>query len=633
MITRYDILRGSSSLRHGLCFFGLLALANNTVAQASQPQLEETTIIASRVEMPLRQIGASVSVLTADELETLSFPVLADALRTLPSVSVTQSGGLGKSTSVRIRGEEAYRTLLLIDGMNVSDVSAVQAMPHFGHVLNSPYGRVEVLRGPQGMMYGADAGGVVSISSKRSEQPFEADVGVEAGRYETRRLNSNLRGTLDSVSYSLTGSRLTSDGFNAQVSDPSGDDDGYDNTTLHGAVDVALSDTMGVGVVLRSVAGDNQYDGWDTADYREEYEQRGGRVDWHYNAEDQSHELAYSQSSTERKDIVWASEFDGDIKQWQYVGSYSFGDDLGLVFGADHRTDSYTSTYSTGEFERDQTGVFLEGQVAYGDRFFYTIGARHDDNEDFGEHTSYRLTTAYLLPTASGELKLKASYGTGFRAPSLYEIGHNRGVTTQALPGLKEEQSEGYEAGVEWHFAAGTFVEVVLFHSSIEDEIYWLSLGGFNGAYFQVDGDTVSEGVDINGSYAVTDALVVAANYTYNDTALNENTTLMGAEAGDQRPRRPKHRYNVSATYSAWQDRLRLAAFYRYSRDAVDYIYGQGLVPLENYDVLDITGSWMVTDEVEAYLRWENALDEDYQEVSGYNTAGSAAYAGVRVHF
>lgn len=623
--------------------------ANLSLAQATDSKLEEVTVTASRVEMPLRQVGASVSVLTAEDLEQKNFPLLADALRTLPSVDVGQSGGLGKSTSVRVRGEEAHRTLLLIDGINVSDVSGVQAMPHFGHLLNSQLGRVEVLRGPQGMMYGADAGGVVSVFSKQSDQAFEGDLGAEAGRYDTYRVNGNVRGTVDRLKYSLTASALDSNGFNARADDVSEDDDGYENVTLHGTASLALTENSGLGLVLRNTDGLSEFDAFDSPDAEEDYQQRSGKLDWHYNTGTQSHEFAYLRTNTDRDYITWyhvedseSSNFEydyaGKLEQWQYFGQYAVADDLNFVFGADHRTDSYTSTFDAETFERDQSGVYGEGQVSYGDNFFYTIGLRYDDNEDFGEHVSYRLTAAYLLPIDTGELKLKGSYGTGFRAPSLFEIGYNRGpFAPDFLPdNLIEETSVGYEVGAEWLFASNTFIELVWFDNRIEDEIFWFDLieNGMwmGGGYMQSDGETTSKGVEFNASVEVIDNLVFAGNYTYNDTALSDDTTVAGAEPGGPRPRRPKHLYNLSVAYAFWQDRINLAAFYRNSRDAVEYM-GAQRVALDDFDVLDITGSWAVNDALEVYLRWENALDEDYQEVGGYNTAGSAGYAGVRLRF
>jgi vitamin B12 transporter len=633
----------SLSLLNLVLSCSLLLVSHKVWSQNPNPVIEEMTITASRTEMPLRQVGASVSVLTAEDLEKKSFPALADVLRTLPSIDVTRSGGVGKAASVRIRGEEAYRTLLLIDGINVSDSSGVQAMPHFGHVLNSQLGRVEVLRGPQGMMYGADAGGVVSIFSKQSDELIEVDLGAEAGRYDTRRIDGNVRGAFDRLKYSLTASNLSSDGFNALEDDPTADADGYKNTTVHGTAEFSLTENSGLGLVLRNTDGKSQYDQCFSSDFStsfdcsEEYSNRSGKLDWHYSTDEHSHEVTYQQSTTERVDVT-ADEFDnamtfeGELDKLQYLGRWSIAEDLGVVFGADHQTDSYLSSFDQEESKRDQSGVFAEGQVSFDDTLFYTVGLRHDDNEDFGEHLSYRLTAAYLLPINSSEIKFKGSYGTGFRAPSLYELGYNNGpFAAPYVPrNLVEETSQGYELGVEWHFAADTFVELVWFDNRIEDEIFF-DMAGFGG-YLQSEGETTSRGVEFNGSAEVVGNLVIAGNYTYNDTALSDDTTVVGAEPGDQRARRPKHLYNLSANYAFWQDRINLAASYRNSQDAVDYS-GGGQIALGDHEVVDLTGSWLINDSLEAYLRWENALDEEYQEVAGYNTSGSAGYLGVRVSF
>jgi vitamin B12 transporter len=615
--------------------------SGQALAEGASPKLEEMTVTASRVVMPLRQVGASVSVLTEEELEQKNYPILAEALRTLPSVNVDQSGGLGKATSVRIRGEEAHRTLLLIDGINVTDVSTTQAAPHFGHILNSQFERVEVLRGPQGMMYGADAGGVISLFSKQSEEPFEGDVAAEVGSYDTYRVNGNVRGKVDRLQYSLTAADLSSDGFNVTEADPTEDDDGYDNTTLHGTANYAITDEVGVGAVVRDVDASSQFDlcGWPPSyDCISDFEQRSGKFDVHYNSEKQDHELAYLETTTDRMNIIGDAGVEsfnskGELEQWQYVGSYALAESLSFVFGADYRTDSFTNRQSEESFERDQKGVFVEGQVSFDNTFFYTVGARYDDNDDFGEHTSYRLTAAYLVPLEDSEVKLKGSYGTGFRAPSLYEIAYNNGAfAAPYVPrSFTEESSEGYELGAEWHFAPNTFLELVWFDNRIEDEIFF-DMVGFGG-YLQASGETRSSGVELVGSIEPVDNLVLSANYTYNDTELSSNTDLSGANPGDQRRRRPKHVYNASIMYSFWQDRIDLGAFYRSSRDAVDYAFGEGQVALEDYDVLDITGSWAVTDALEAYLRWENVLDEEYQPIAGYNASGSAGYLGLRASF
>ena len=638
----------SRKFRYNLALFALSALVLPGISIAAQAEnlsevqrIEEISVIASRIEMPLRQVGASVSVLTAEDLKKKNFPSMADALRTLPSISVTQSGGLGKATGLRIRGEEAHRTLLLIDGINVSDLSAVQAMPRWAHLLNSQFDRVEVLRGPQGMMYGADAGGVISISSKQSQQPVEGDLSAEAGQFDTRKLSGNVRGTVNRLDYSLTTSTLSSDGFNAQIDDTTGDSDGYDNTTLHATGGWKISDQMRVGLVWRDTQGDSQFDGCGfptSYGCEDNFEQQSGKLHWQYGSTTQNHELAYLQTTTNNINTVVEQGYRtldnrGRLTQWQYVGDVTLAKDVSLVFGADHRKDSYRDNLNDTHFERDQMGAFVEGQVNFEETFFYTAGMRYDDNEDFGEHVSYRMTGAYLVPVGSNKVKFKGSYGTGLRAPSLYEIGYNNGeYAADYVPReLREEVSKGYELGAQWIFSDENFVELVWFLSRIENEIFF-DLVAFGG-YLQAEGETESRGVELSGSFTVTDRLVLGGNYTYNDTALSDNTTLIGAEPGGQRPRRPEHKYNLSIAYSLWQDRVGLTLFYRNSRDAVDYVFGAGRVALDNYAVLDLSASWQVSDALETFLRWENMLDEDYQEVPGYNTAGSAGYAGIRLHF
>lgn len=610
---------------------------------ADQPQLafapqEQLTVIASRIAMPARQVGASVSVMDARELEMKSYPALSDALRTLPGLQVSHNGSLGSQTSVRIRGEESHRTLMLIDGINVSDPSTTQTAPHFAHMMNSQWGRVEVLRGPQGMIYGADAGGVISVSSKTTDEPFAADLSLEAGEFETQRVNANIRGASEHLDWSLTASDVSSEGFNSRASDPSQDKDGYDNTTFHFNSDLNINDRTGFGLVLRNVAGENEYDNCSfspvSSNCLGHFDQQSARADWHYQSEAQRHEIAYSRTDTDRLNRVLDTGTDtlesaGELGQWQYLGYSEVGDVLSLVYGLDRKTETYNDELDNEKYQRDQTGAYGEIQSGIGERFFYTAGVRFDDNEDFGEHTSYRLTGAYVL----GDVRFKGSYGTGFRAPSLFELAFNNGpAAANYVPQeLDEETSKGYELGVEWSSSKDTYVELIWFDTAIEDEIYF-DLQAFGG-YLQSEGETESQGVELGASAEVIDNLVIGGNVTYNDTALSEDTTLSGAEGGDPRPRRPETFFNLSVRYDFPDERASLALYYRGARDTVDYPFGEGRVALDDYEVLDLYADWRIVDAFEVYVRGENLLDEEYQEINDYNTSGRAAYLGARLTF
>jgi len=605
-----------------------LALASSPPAGAND-KLEEIVVTSSRVAMPLRQLGTSLSVITEEEIRALGFVTLNDVLRTQPAVGVSNYGGAGKASTLRIRGEEGYRTLVLMDGINISDTSGPQFGPRMEQILSSGVARVEVLRGPQGLMYGADAGGVVSISSAAPQQGFAGNVSAEAGRYGTRQLAANLGVGGEHLDGILAVTDLDTDGFNASAGDTDpADDDGYENTTAHGRLGWKVGDRVRLELVGRDVQGDNEYDGCFNAlflpsnDCRDEFEQQAWRTGLSYRGDTLVHELAYSASETERTFFSEAVEsFDtaGELKKWSYLGSFTGSEALRLVYGVDLQTDSRTDDGTTQK--RDQDGYYLEYQGNFNDRFYLTAGARHDDNEDFGEYTSWRVSGAHLIQVRAGEVKLRGTYGTGFRAPSLYEIAYNR--APWALPpasttSLDAEKSKGFDLAVSWYADSGLYLEAVYFDQTISDEIYWDSAAG--SGYLQAGGDTESRGVELIAEWPLAATLSLTGNYTYNDAQLDN---------GEQRFYRPEHQANIGLTWLTFDGRLALGASVRTSRDAIDT---EGR-PTDDYELVNVHASFLVLPGLDVYGRIENLLDEDYEEIPTYNTSGQAAYAGLRYSF
>src|SRR5690606_36280261 len=199
---------------------GALAAASEVGAQARSDLLEEVVVTSSIVPTPRRQIGTAVSVISGPEIELRGYTSLADVLRTQPGIGVSNSGGRGHSTALRIRGEEAYRTVLYIDGVKAVDPTADRVAPAFDGLLTTgDLERVEVLRGPQGFMYGADAGGVVNVLTRTGAGDLGGRVGVEYGRFGTRKLEASVAGGGDAGDYFISVTDLETDGFNAQSAD------------------------------------------------------------------------------------------------------------------------------------------------------------------------------------------------------------------------------------------------------------------------------------------------------------------------------------------------------------------------------------------------------------------------------
>lgn len=605
-------------------------LASAQTAAQSHSALEEIIVTSSRIETPLRQIGTSVSVLNAEEIAANGSPSLIDILRTLPSISVTNTGGAGQVSNLRIRGEEGYRTLTLIDGIKISDPSVTQVQPQLEHLMSSGIERVEVLRGPQGLHYGADAGGVLNIRTLQSSQALRSHVDVSSGAFGTTQLSGNISGGNERADAFISGVKFKTDGFNTRVADKVlADDDGYDNTSLHGRVGINVNEDLRVELVHRDTQGDTQYDGcYNSADFSTVHDcdatfnQQSSRVSGQLNTTYGSHSLAYSSTQTDREYYsLGLSSFasEGELQRLEYIGELNSQENFRLVYGVDSEQED------NNDESRDQLGYYVEYLSDFSDSLYFTAGARRDDNDDFGQHTSYRVSAARLFDLDNNQtIKLRGSYGTGFRAPSPYEASYNKGPFASApasTTALKEELSKGYELALEYFTDAGLHLEAVYFDQRIEDAIYFDSVA-YSG-YLQDTGESISDGVELSASLPIGQQWLLQGNYTYNHTERPD---------GSQRQLRPRNLGNVQLAWHSADERLRLNGYYRLSQNTKDALGGVP-VALDDTATADLSASFALRPSIELYGRIENLFDEDYQEVLGYYTAGRAAYVGIRVNF
>jgi len=598
-------------------------------AVQGQSVFEEVVVTSSRAPTPLRETGTSLSVLVQEEIEQRGFLSLPDILRTQPSVAASNTGGLGKATTLRIRGEEGYRTMVLLDGVDIADTSSPQVSPRLEQLLTTGIERVEILRGPQGLHYGADAGGVINIRTLTPDSRLSGRLSLEGGRFGTQQVTGSLGRDLGAVDFSLMAAHLETDGFNARDLDATAPDrDGYENDTFHGRAGWDVTDTLRIEAVARHVAGDNAFDSCFTRAFtptnacRDTFDQSIGRLSARLVTGKVNHNLAYSESRSDREFFADGAPFfraQGSLERLSYVGHWRPSEAIGLVYGADLENEAIDD--GTFERDRDQVGAFAEIQGRPTRALTLTAGGRWDDNDDFGAFNSYRISAAHVTGFRSGELKVKGTLGTGFRAPSLYEISYNSGPFAQppaATQSLREERSRGYDLGVAWAWTAGPWAEIIWFDQEVEDLITF-DLQAFSG-YVQAPGDSRSSGVEFIAHLPLPAGFEVQGNFTWNETEMPD---------GSQRPFRPEQLLNLGVSHTSADARLRVAANLRSAADAIDTT-GEAL---DDYTLVDLNVSYRLLAELLVYARLENALDEAYQEVPTYNTAGSAAYAGVRYEF
>lgn len=612
----------SSSVLISACF-SPLSHAND--------KLEEVFVTGSRTEIPLRQVGTSATIISAEEIELKSQPTLLDLLRSEAGISGSNTGGLGKTSSLSIRGEEGYRTLFLVDGIEVSDPSGTQASTHIEHLTaTNEIEKIEILRGPQAFVYGADAGGVVSIFTKSGADELNGKVSLEAGSYNTTTLNGYVAGGSDQFDGFASVTQINSDGFSARDEsiDSTQDDDGYENTTLHTKLGWNVDDSIRIQLVARDISASSEFDGcWNTELSRStqncegKNDQTSGRLSFAYDANKFALNAAYSQTKIERENIsdgISSYATEGQIKKAELLGNVELTSSWNLLIGGEQKTET-SQPNGAEEQSREQSSGFYELQGSVSESFYVTGGARYDDNDDFGTHISTRVSAAYLMSLDSNTLKFRASYGTGFRAPSLYEVNYN---AANGGDNLSEEQSDGFDIGVDFYLANGTVITLNHFDQTIEDAIFYDSALGDTGwgAYGQDEGESTSKGYELDIAYSlIKERVFLDFTYTYNNAERPDGT---------QRFRRPKNSGGLGIRWKA--DAMNVSVDYQVSQDRVDY---PGDIELEDYCTLNANLDYAVSDSLSVFARAQNMLDEEYKEASSYNTSGAAGYLGVRFTF
>lgn len=594
-------------------------------------------------------LGTAVSVVTGEELRAQQVRHAAEALRSLPGVSVSQQGGAGNVSVVRIRGGESNHTLVVIDGVEVN--SGVEGFYDFSSLATDDIERIEVLRGPQSGLYGGSAlGGVVNIVTRSGKGPLTLRAMGEAGSFETRGGYAGISGGNDRIWGALTVSARETAGFN--IAPVGGEKDGsslktlsfkggispFENFTLHGAFRMTRQegdrDGFDGAVGGFNVANDNAS--------TFEREQWSGRINADLSLLDGywTHTVFAARADRDYIDFdrgffPTTSHLLDDNTKYGYQTTLRIDGPgggravrhfvTGLIEKQDETFDQPDPFLGDFHADRGRTSIAGEVRGEYFDTVHLAATIRKDDNETFDDATTWRLQGSTLVP--STPFRLHASYGTGIKYPSFAEL-YGTFFRYTPNPNLKPETSRGWDAGIETTLIGGRAVmDVTYFKTDLENEI----TEDFSGfpliTSVNIDGKSRRQGIEVAARYAVLPGVVLGGSYTYLDAT---------DSFGVREVRRAPHqgRVDVDWSFAAGRGHLNLAAIYNGEMTDVAFalpFFTQTTVTLDDYWLVRLAGSYEVAPGVELFGRVENLLDQNYQEVFGYETAGAAAFAGVRL--
>ncbi len=609
-----------------LLAFAVLPFAAGPLAaqEDAEPEPEATlrdsiVVSANRVATEAQEVGSSVSVITAEEIELRGGSTLADLLRTIPGLEVARGGGPGQVTSVFLRGGSSSHTLVLVDGVRVN-APATGAFD-FADLATDLVDRVEIVRGPQSTLYGSEAmAGVISIITRRGGPGFRLSALAEAGELDHRRWRLGVDGGSGRFDVAAAVSDESTGGVSAAVVQPPAEDDPFDLASATARLGLALGDDGRIGLDLRAFDATVANDGFDFF---------AGPVD-DLNRLQERRGLTASLRFQEQLGKRWNQTVVGGWNDDDLAGSDA--DDLFSNFAVDGRSVELSAqsdvalsandtlsfgfsweerqVVSAGSFDQsvDLRSVFVHHAGSVGDGLHLTAGLRHDDHSQFGGETTWRLSASWSVGR-EGRTRLHGTAGSGFKAPTLNDLF----FPFFSNPGLSPETSRGFDLGVERALLGGRLtLDVTWFDTDFDDLI------AFDFATFtpQNVAEAASAGVELTLGYRPGEGFQLAASHTWNETE--------DRGTGQPLARRPENRSTLEL-YFRPLERLRGAATLVAVRDRIDSDGSE----MDDYERADLTLRWRASEAFEPYLRLENVFDEDYEEVNGFTTPGRVAVVGV----
>jgi len=613
--------------------------------------LPEVVVSATRTATSSIKLASSFNLISADEIAAQQKLSVIDLLRDVPGLSVAQNGGIGAMSNVFLRGANPYHTLVIMDGAVLNDPSSPSGACDFSSIASENIERIEIVRGPQSTLYGSDAiAGIINIFSQHPTERLKLRLNAETGSNNLYKGNLSAMGMLGKLSYSLGYYKLKTDGISAASSRYGNTEkDAFENNIFSSNLNYAFMPNVRAGIIYRYTKSKGDLD---------QNEKLGD--DPNFTTDFEEH-LVRGTVNTEMADGKWESvlgfsnvrkishTIDGKDAAHPDMSSSSFNNatrtkfdwqnnlrfinnneiTLGVETEVERANSNYLSESMWGPYNTEfseqsirTTGVYLQDQFTLFGSLNGTAGMRYDNNERFGGQFTFRIAPAYLI-TATGT-KIKATYGTGFKAPSLFYLFD----PAFGNKDLKPEKSIGWDAGIEqflfnYKLSAG----VTLFRISFEE------MFGMDKNFKTVNiNKAESNGVESYINYTGIDWMSIKLNYTYTYAVdKSEEST----EKDMLLIRRPMHKASLETNIIPFNGfNLNVSVLYTGKREDKDFSgWTVERVTLPDYTLLNAAASYRITGFITLNARLENILDKYYEDVLYYGTMGRNFSVGISLSY
>ncbi|MCG2754496.1 MAG: TonB-dependent receptor [Desulfobacteraceae bacterium] len=592
--------------------------------------MEETVVTASRIEELLKYSPDSVTIVTGEEIQKKGKQTVIDVLKDVPGISIAQYGSPGGGSSIYMRGTNNAHTLIMIDGVRVGDPMATDGKMSIADLSTDNIERIEIVRGAQSVLYGSDAiGGVINIITKKGKGKPKFYLSSEGGSFETFREKIGVSGSNDKINYAASVSRLDMKCVSRADEDLGNTErDYYHNTNISARVDGQISETVRMGFSARHsessmdldeggpVSDADMVQDTDITTVSTNFDQ--DIFDWW------QHTIKFGTTETKREytknNGVFDGTYNGTIKLASWQHNFFIGEMDTITAGFDYQEEDGDNQGTSSNITNKSVNTksfFVQNKLTPFTGLSFTLGARHDDHQTFGGEDTYKGALAYLYEKTG--TKLRGSYGTGFRAPSLYQLYSSYGDVN-----LKPEESKGYDVGIDQElFGEKVLLSATYFHITIDDMVGW---NNDTSKYYNL-GKVKTEGWETGFSVKPVSWLSVDAHYTYTEA---KNEDEKDANKDKDLIYRPKHTGGASLNIKPLEKlNVNLNAQYAGKR----YRNAGNTAEMPDYTLFNLAASYDMMKWLKIFGRVENLTDQKYQSIYQYGEPGIGFYGGIKLSF
>lgn len=571
--------------------------------EISETTLSPITVTATRTEQDTKLVSSTV--IKRSDIERLQVNSVEEALRGIAGINISNNGGLGKTTSVFLRGTNADHVLVLIDGVRVG--SATTGTTSFENLPINEIDSIEVIRGPKSSLYGSEAlGGVIHIHTRKgANTAFKPTLSASIGSHNHYRYSGGVSGQVDNSWYNLNLTHEQTQGFDAKSDGLTPDHDGYNNHAASLRLGHKFSQRLSLEAHALYAAGQNEFDispnAWSSGDEfaKNTYIQQvfGGQIKFKP-ADFWNMTFKAGESRDRYKDqSIYAGIFDTKRLSLSFQNDFTLAENQLLTLGYDYLADTVSSTESYAESERDNHAGFIQylGQF---DQHSVTLGFRDDHNQQFGHHATWNAAYGY---TFANDITVSASYGTAYKAPTFNELYYPNFGNDK----LKPEGSSSYEIGVNGKHDWGSW-SINHYQTYIKDLIVLDSNWQPNN---------ISQ-ARIRGLEAMARTNLFGFDVQANLSLLNPQNKSYDANAGKLLPRRAEQVFRLDVD----------KRFNEFSAGASFRAEGRRFDDIENskrlagFATLDLRAEYTLLKQLTLQAKVNNILNKQYQTAAGYNT-------------